>query len=211
MKTLTGIDIIWLPAGIAVTLIILLFSGCNKDKMIDFDFKPLEFHFADPDDIDYIASFGYPDWSGPGLPHNGIDLRISMDAGSSVIISPSNGTVKRITMDKIGVGVEIQINEEYMVMVGFEPGDTSEYLQPQREALRVETGQVVHAGDTLGDLLIGRLGYPHIHIMLNINRRDYCPYNYSSVRAKNIYDMIVEEREASLFCGEICCEESVAQ
>ena len=193
------------------TLIIILFSGCKKDKMIDFDFKPLEFHFANPDDIDYIASFGYPDWSGPGLPHNGIDLRIPMDIGKSVIISPSNGTVKNITHDKIGVGVEIQINEDYMVMVGFEPGDTSEFLLPQLEALRVVEGQVVHTGDTLGDLLVGRLGYPHIHLLLNINRRDYCPYNYSSVQAKEIYDMIVEEREASLYCGEICCEESVPQ
>ncbi len=196
---------------IAGTLIIILFSGCKKDKMTDFDFKPLEFHFADPDDIDYIASFGYPDWSGPGSPHNGIDLRIPMDIGKSVIISPSNGTVKRITHDKIGVGVEIQINDDYTVMVGFEPGDTSEYLLPQIEAIKVIPGQVVHTGDTLGDLLIGRLGYPHIHLLLNINRRNYCPYNYSSIRAKNIYDMIVEEREANLYCGEICCEESVAQ
>lgn len=196
---------------IAYLLIIILFSGCKKDKMIDFDFTPLEFHFVNPDDIDYIASFGYPDWSGPGSPHNGIDLRIPMDIEKSVIISPTNGTVKRITSDKIGVGVEIQINDEYTVMVGFEPGDTSEYLQPQIEAIKVVTGQVVHTGDTLGDLLVGRLGYPHIHLLLNINRRNYCPYDYSSILAKSIYDRIVENREANLYCGEICCEESVAQ
>jgi hypothetical protein len=91
---------------------------------------PLEFPFAEPADIDYLAAFGIADWSGPGQPHNGIDLRI---ARQTSIVSPIHDTVSAVSWNTTGplsnppnlvtVHVTIDVNREWEVMLVFEPSD----------------------------------------------------------------------------------------
>ena len=48
-------------------------GGGGEDGAAELPFAPLDFPFAEPEDIRRMAAFGIPDWSG-SEPHNGIDL-----------------------------------------------------------------------------------------------------------------------------------------
>lgn len=166
----------------------------------EFESMPLEFPFAVPSDIERLAAFGIPNWSG-SEPHNGIDLIINQD--SSSIISPVKGTIMSITVaenpfsDPVGellIHVLIFVNYNRMVGLTFEPSTTDPSIRAaQISAIIVQIGEVVDVGQHIGNLLAGDLGYPHLHYSLwsnPFNGEAYCPYQFSSDSAKAIFDQI---------------------
>ena len=188
----------------------LMPSGC--DLYPQYDFVPLEFPFAAPADIDYLAAFGIPDWSGPGHPHDGIDLRTIQP---TTIIAPIHGTISNITWNTTGalstppdlvmVHVTIYVNDEWHVKLVFEPsGVQADILQAQLNALQVSQGQAVEAGDVIGDLLVGTEGYPHLHYMPFHNDVPQCAYAHSSDAARLIFDQIAALPGNNMPAGTIC-------
>ncbi len=167
------------PSDFSVTNGTVLAFGRDTNNLPDvpggfkeFTFMPLEFHYAHPDDIDYVAAFATPDWSGPGKPHNGIDLKIKTNLTKSAIISPTYGTIQYINYNtnslstppyQIMVSVNIYINSSYTVSLVFEPSAAIGFLTNQLNAIKVSAGQEVSPGTVIGDLLVGPYGCPYYH------------------------------------------------
>ncbi len=179
-----------------------------------FAFSALEFPFADPADIERLAAFGIPNWSG-AEPHNGIDLVIQTQ--SSRIISPVKGTIMSIEVaenpyshpvGQLLMHVLIFVNYDWTVGLTFEPSTVDPLVKAaQMAALRVRVGQVIDVGEYIGDLLAGNLGYPHMHYSLwNAVGQPVCPYEYSSAIAQGIFNSIPVGTESLACCGtDICC------
>jgi len=189
-------------------LFAVVLFGCYPE----YEFAPLEFPFEYPQDIDYLAAFDIPDWSGPGRPHNGIDLRISRQAP---ITSPVHGTVRTIDSSTTGslstppdlvmVTVDVYVNREWSIKLVLEPSDVeSIILDLQMDALEVEVGQEVFPGTRVGDLLMGGEGYPHLHYMVMRNGAPVCAYAHSSDDARAIFDVIAAFPDNNMPEGTIC-------
>jgi len=177
-------------------------------------FELLEFPFKTPADINRMAAFGIPNWSGTE-PHNGIDLIIDDNLSSSRIVSPTHGIIKSINIsenpfsdpvNQLLLTIEIYINSIYSVSLVIEPGTNDEQIiDNQINAVHVTIDQEVKPGDDIADLLVGDLGYPHLHYMVIKNEEAICAYQYSSLTAKQIFEDIADTRiNNNLPDGNIC-------
>ncbi len=182
-------------------------ESCDKNPASPSNFEPLEFPFKTPSDITRMAEFGRPNWSG-SEPHNGIDLVIDKNITSTKIISPTHGKIQSITVsenpysnppNQLILQVNIYVNSEWAVSLVFEPSTIDENLKAvQRNAIKVKDGQVVSTGDEIGDLLVGNLGYPHLHYMVMENGKFLCAYDYSSETAKQIFGGIANRSNSKI-------------
>ncbi len=193
----------------------VLFCGaCEKIKYTQYSFTSLEFPIENPDDIERIAGYGIPNWSGTE-PHNGIDLIIYEHLSSTTIISPVKGTIREIKVSEnafsnpfgqLILSVEIYVNSHYTVFLVVEPGTAdSETKSNQIDALQVEEDQIVEQEEVIGELLVGELGYPHLHFMMYKDDECVCAYSYASSAAKQIFDEILVSRENNSLYNESIC------
>lgn len=173
-------------------------TGCGGgDGGKEFPFEPLTFPFTTPDDIVRMAAFGIPGWSG-SEPHNGTDLIIDGALDRTEIVSPTNGTIRAIHVSEnpfsVPVGqlllqIEIEVNATWAVNLVFEPSTVDPALKADQEAaLAVSVGQEVRAGERIGDLLVGTLGYPHLHYMVLMSDEPVCAYAHSSAAAQTNFE-----------------------
>lgn len=195
----------------AAVLAALSFTACDGgifDGDREFDFEPLEFPIAAPGDIERIAAFGTPNWSGTE-PHNGTDLVVFRNRSQTRILSPTRGTVRSVTVsdnpystppNQMMLAVEIFVNDAWTVTLVLEPGTAAAGTKnSQIGALRVQAGREVSPGDEIGELLVGELGYPHLHYMVQINNEPVCAYSHSSENARALFDGIAA-RSGSRIC-----------
>ena len=164
----------------------------------NLDFLPLEFPFQDWHQVTRLAAFGVPNWSG-SEPHSGIDLIVDTPA---VIVSPTAGTIAAIDtkenpyshpVGQLILGVDIYINRQRKVSLGFEPGTVSPSLKAQQiAAILVKKGDRVQVGTVIGTLLVGEQGYSHIHYSLQdgAGHSPVCPYIFSSAAARMIFETL---------------------
>ena len=190
-------------------------TGCGGgDGATAFPFEPLAFPFTTPSDIDGISAFGIPGWSGTE-PHNGTDLVIDEGLERTEIVSPTNGTIRAIGVSEnpfsVPVGqlllqVEIQVNDTWTVNLVFEPATVDPALKAaQQAAIAVSEGQEVRTGERIGDLLVGTLGYPHLHYMVLMNDTPVCAYAHSSMDARTVFESIRDTATGNnLPDGNIC-------
>jgi murein DD-endopeptidase MepM/ murein hydrolase activator NlpD len=192
---------------------VLLGGGCDGARWSDFAFQPLEFPFADPGVVARLAAYGIPEWSG-SEPHNGIDLVVDDSLASARVVSPTAGVVTRISVSEnpysdppaqLLVTVEIRVNSEWTVSLVLEPSTADPALRAaQLAAIRVSEGQTVSAGTPIADLLVGTLGYPHLHYMAAQNRETTCAYAYSSDAARDVFAGLAALPGSSLPDGNVC-------
>lgn len=160
-------------------------------------FAPLAFPFRNTGDVVRLAAYGIPNWGGTE-PHNGIDLQIDGALASAEIISPATGTVTGIRVDEMTVSdppgqllvdVTILSPDGLEVHLVLEPSTTNAVLKAaQIAAVHVSEGQEVAVGAPVADLLVGTLGYPHLHYMLMRGGEFVCAYGYSSPEAQAIFE-----------------------
>ena len=191
----------------------VLCASCNLAGFSDFEFQPLEFPFSNADDIVRIAAFGIPNWSG-SEPHNGIDLEVDEALASARLVSPTAGEVTAIVMDEnpyshpagqLLATVAIRVNSEWEVQLVLEPSTVDPAVRTaQREAILVSVGQTVEVGDPVADLLVGTLGYPHLHYMVQRNGEAVCAYAHSSDAARATFESLAILPDSSLPDGNIC-------
>ena len=185
--------------------------GPNYDEYV---FEWLDFPFANPGNIERMAAFGIPNWSGTE-PHNGIDLIIYESIYGTRIISPTNGTIDSIDIsenpyshpaNQLLLTIHIYINSEWTVALVIEPGTSDETIKTaQRNAVLVEEGDTVNRGQSITELLVGEHGYPHLHYMILHNDEPVCAYPFSSASARSIFDDIAQTRSNNnLPDGNIC-------
>jgi len=190
-----------------------LLTSCNIGLFRDFVFQPLEFPFASAGDIVRIAAFGIPNWSDTE-PHNGTDLIVDEGLASTRIISPAAGVVTDISTnenpfsDPVGqllVNVTIRINGEWSVKLVLEPSTVAPAMKTaQLAAILVSVGDEVGVGTPIADLLVGTLGYPHLHYMVQQSGEAVCAYAHSSDAARSTFETLAELPGSSLPDGNIC-------
>ena len=176
-------------------------------------FEPLEFPFANVEDIARMAAFGIPNWSG-NEPHNGIDLVVDEHLESSRIISPTAGVVARIFTNEnpysyppgqLLVTIVIRINDDWSVHLVLEPGTIDPAPEAaQLDAILVSEGQDVEVGTPVADLMVGTLGYPHLHYMVEQDGEAVCAYAHSSDAARAAFESVSALPDSSLPDGNIC-------
>ncbi|MBU0638684.1 MAG: M23 family metallopeptidase [Planctomycetota bacterium] len=191
----------------------LLFARCNTGGLSNFAFLPLEFPFSSAGDIVRIAAYGIPNWSG-SEPHNGIDLVVDEHLTSVRITSPTAGKVTAISTQEnpysepsgqLLVTIAIRINNEWIVYLVLEPGTVDPTLKTaQLAAILVSEGQDVEVGTPVADLMIGTLGYPHLHYMVEHNGEAVCAYAHSSDAAKATFVSLSDLPGSNLPDGNIC-------
>jgi murein DD-endopeptidase MepM/ murein hydrolase activator NlpD len=210
INPITRARLLGLVAGCCLAL---LAPGCNVFGPPNLPFVPLEFPFSNTGDILRIAAFNIPNWSGTE-PHNGIDLIISESMTSARIISPTAGVVKSIDVHEnsyshppgqLIITIPIRINAEWTVNMVLEPGSADADTQAaQLAAISVREGQQIEVGAPIADLLVGPLGYPHLHYMVSSNDVAVCPYTQSSDAARAIFTTLAALPRSSLPDGNIC-------
>ncbi|RIK68915.1 MAG: hypothetical protein DCC65_01945 [Planctomycetota bacterium] len=201
-----------LPAAGLLILIPHMFSGCGVVQT-DVPFAALEFPLGNTAVVDRIAAFGVPNWSGV-QPHNGIDLVVSDSLASSPVVSPAAGTVRRISLNEnsfsnpVGqfiLTVELRVNAEWTVSLVLEPGTVDPDLRAaQRAAVHVAEGDVVAVGSPVAELLVGSLGYAHLHYMVHRNGHAVCAYAHSSDAARAIFDTLADRSGSHVPDGRVC-------
>lgn len=199
-------------AGWALALLLAL-GDCGGSGDTGFAFQPLEFPLGNSGDVARIAAFGIPNWSG-SEPHNGIDLVIDEGLASARILSPTAGQVARISADEnpfseppgqILVTVAVRINNEWTVDLVLEPSAADPALRSaQLGAILVSEGEEVNVGTPVADLLVGPLGYPHLHYMVEHNGQAVCAYAHSSDAAKAVFHNLASLPGSNLPDGNIC-------
>ncbi|HOW96514.1 MAG TPA: hypothetical protein P5567_03070 [Kiritimatiellia bacterium] len=176
-------------------------------------FEPLEFPVRRTGDIIRVAAFGIPNWSGTD-PHNGIDLEVNHGLASSEIVSPVTGVVERIEASEtpfseppgqLMVTVTIRTPLGTDVSLVLEPSTADPVVKTnQLNAVHVSEGQGVGVGTPVADLIVGALGYPHLHYMVMRGDEFVCPYGYSSPAAQAIFESLAGLPGSSLPDGNIC-------
>jgi murein DD-endopeptidase MepM/ murein hydrolase activator NlpD len=184
-------------------------DGCSSNPV----FQPLEFPFSNAGDIIRVAAYGIPNWSG-SEPHNGIDLQVDGHLASARIISPTAGEVTAISTHEnpysdppgqLLVTVTIRINGEWTVNLVLEPSTIDPALRTaQLAAILASEGQELGVGTPVADLLVGTLGYPHLHYMVEHNGGAVCAYTHSSDAAKAVFVTLLDLPDSSLPDGNIC-------
>jgi murein DD-endopeptidase MepM/ murein hydrolase activator NlpD len=179
------------------------------------EFVPLEFPFATPSSVVRLAAFGIPNWSGAD-PHNGIDLILAEGGAATRIVSPTAGEVVSVEATEnsfshppgqLILTVAIKVNDEWTVNLILEPGTADPATRTaQRAAVLVDRGDEVGAGDPIADLLVGNLGYPHLHYMVMKGNAAVCAYANSSEAAKRVFETIAAKPGSSVPGGRICVE-----
>jgi murein DD-endopeptidase MepM/ murein hydrolase activator NlpD len=187
-------------------------GGCGT-LFTNVVFQPLEFPLANPADIARIAAFGIPNWSGTE-PHNGIDLIVNASLQSTRLVSPTAGTVKAVTASEnrfsnppgqVLITIAIRVNSEWMVNLVLEPSTADPVLRDaQLAAILVSEGQQVSPGTPVADLLVGTLGYPHLHYMVDRDGAPVCAYANSSDAARAVFARLAGLPNSSLPDGNIC-------
>ena len=193
--------------------LIMMTVCCNTGTFNNLVFQPLEFPFANVEDIARMAAFGIPNWSG-SEPHNGIDLVVNEHLESARLISPTAGVVTRISTNEnpyshppgqLLVTIVIRINNEWSVHLVLEPGTTDPALEAaQLAAILVSEGEVLEGGSPVADLLVGTLGYPHLHYMVEQDGEAVCAYAHSSDAARTAFENVSAFPGSSLPDGNIC-------
>jgi murein DD-endopeptidase MepM/ murein hydrolase activator NlpD len=196
---------------------VLLAGSCDNPTGAGSAFQPLEFPFADPSSIVRMAAFGIPNWSGTE-PHNGTDFQVREGLSSTRILSPTAGKVTAVRADEnpfalppgqLILGIEIRVNDEWTVSLALEPSTVDPALKSaQRAAVLVEVGQEVAAGTPVADLLVGSLGYPHLHYMVMRGSTRVCAYAHSSEAARRTMEAIAALPGSTVPGGQICVVES---
>ncbi len=192
----------------------LLAAGqCGTFGYANFDFQPFAFPIENPDDIVRIAAFGIPNWSDTE-PHNGTDLIIDETLTSTRIISPTAGVVSGITSrenpfseppGQLLLTVSIRVNGEWTVHLVLEPSTIdADVRAAQSQAVFVTQGEAVDVGTPIADLLVGTLGYPHLHYMIERNDAAVCAYEHSSAAARQTFEDLSELPGSNLPDGNIC-------
>jgi hypothetical protein len=179
----------------------------------DLGFQPLEFPFANPGVIVRMAAWGIPNWSG-SEPHNGMDFQVAGHLASARITSPTAGVVRAVTSSEnpyshppgqLMVNVAIRVNGEWTVDLNLEPSTADPAMKAaQLAAVLVHEGETVSVGTPLADLLVGPLGYPHLHYMVERGRGNVCAYAHSSQAAKRTIEAIARLPNSTVPGGQIC-------
>ena len=156
----------------------------------------LDFPIPSSSDIQRLAAFGTPNWSGTES-HNGVDLVLNTTVAHTKIIAPCKGTITKIESKsnsfsnppgQLLLTVEIMVNIDWQVSLNLEPGTTDEALKTlQKDAIKVKVGQKVDKGTEIGSLLRGEQGYTHLHYMVTHVNKVICAYDASSDEAKAIF------------------------
>jgi hypothetical protein len=176
-------------------------------------FQPLDFPFAEPGVIVRMAAWGIPNWSG-SQPHNGMDFQVDGRLSSTTITSPTAGEVRSVSssenpfsqpVGQLMVTVAIRVNNEWTVNLVLEPSSADPALKAaQLAAVRVRAGQAVSAGTPVADLLVGTLGYPHLHYMVERGNANVCAYAHSSEAAKRTIEAIARYPNGNVPGGQVC-------
>ena len=182
----------------------VLLTGCNNCSLGTDPFTQaasLEFPLARQNDVERLSAYGTPNWSG-NEPHNGVDLVLYQTLNQTRVIAPADGKVTAVTVNEnpfsnppnqLMVSVKICTTLGWVVDLVFEPGTVNSATKnAQQNAIRVSAGQQVRAGDDIGDLLVGDLGYAHLHYMVQHRNTSVCPYEYSSDAAKAEFQAIAD-------------------
>ena len=203
---------------LAITLVVVLVScggGTSPSSPSDTGraFQLLEFPFADSGVIVRMASWGIPNWSG-SAPHNGIDLVVDSTLTSALIISPTAGEVRSVTsaensfsnpVGQLMVTIAIRVNDEWTVNLVLEPGTADPALKAaQLAAVRVRAGQTLTIGSPVADLLVGSLGYTHLHYMVERGNANVCAYAHSSEAAKRTFEKFIVYPSSNVPGGQVC-------
>jgi murein DD-endopeptidase MepM/ murein hydrolase activator NlpD len=159
----------------------------------------LAFPFSNPDIIQRLAPFGEPNWSGT-LPHNGIDLIVNTTVANAELIAPISGTITKIDIrenpysnpvNQLIVDVTLEASSSFIVNFVIEPSTTSTTTKNQQQAsLSVAVDQTVTVGDRIGYLIVGELGYPHLHYMLSVDNQTVCAHHHSTTAAQATFNTI---------------------
>ena len=179
----------------------------------DPTFQPLEFPFANPGSIVRMASWGIPNWSG-SEPHNGMDFQVAGHLASTTIVSPTAGVVRSVSSSEnpfsnppgqLMVTIAVRVNSEWTVDLVLEPSTSDPTLKAaQLAAVRVHEGQTVSVGTPVAELLVGTLGYPHLHYMVERGTSIVCAYAHSSEAAKRTIEAIARYPNSTVPGGQIC-------
>lgn len=199
-----------LIAGCALALPV---ASCSCGGFTNFVFQPLEFPFSSAGDIVRMAAFAIPNWSDTE-PHNGIDLIVDGDLASTRIISPTAGAVTHIfahenphsvPVGQLLVTITIRINGEWTVSLVLEPSTVDPAVRTaQLAAFLLREGDEVAVGTPVADLLVGTLGYPHLHYMVEHDGEAVCAYAHSSDAARAVFEGLAALPGSSLPDGNIC-------
>lgn len=191
--------------------------------------KGLGFPFKSTKRIAEIRAFGIMPWGGEPF-HGGMDIIVKntgehFEPGQTIkVVSPANGVVlgTRVLEDPdpsdddfvFAVAVLIEVNPSLWVVLNFEPKiGQAEFEQLQIDSIKVEEGDRIRQGQTIGRLVIGPgeggqqgSANPHVHYEVILKDPDttvedillhdtsftdiwnlptsICPYDYSSAQAK---------------------------
>lgn len=198
------------------TIYLLATGGCVV-SFVDFGFRPLEFPIENSQDIVRIAAFGIPNWSG-SEPHNGIDLVVHEGIERTRINSPTAGIITRISASEnpfsnptgqLLITIAMRVNNEWTVNLVLEPSTIDPAIRTaQLSAIMVSEGQEVAVGTPIADLLVGTLGYPHLHYMVLLNGEPVCAYDHSSDTATAVFDGLAQLPNSNITDGSICYGET---
>lgn len=191
----------------------LLFASCDALGPPSLVFQPLEFPLDNAGDIARIAAFGIRNWSGTE-PHNGIDLVIKESLASARIISPTAGRVTAISSSEnpyseppgqLLITIAIRVNADWTVNLVLEPSTVDPVVKTsQLASILVSEGQDLSVGTPVADLLVGTLGYPHLHYMVQHDGGTVCAYAHSSDAARAVFVTQSALPNSSLPDGNIC-------
>ncbi|MHA1112543.1 MAG: M23 family metallopeptidase [Promethearchaeota archaeon] len=189
---------ITLSIVISVIVIISGFAGALilnhylQDGNPPYDDTPpvLVFPVENINSLEMIYGYNMTD---PEDGHNGIDFITNITTN---IIASCNMTVndKSLSYNEIGAfwqaGVSFDVNDAYELFYAFENFAENETAgTEQLDAITVEIGQEVVAGQVIGQLIYASSG-THIHYMLHKNGEAVCPYLYFSPTAKSTFDTL---------------------
>jgi murein DD-endopeptidase MepM/ murein hydrolase activator NlpD len=128
---------------------------------------PLRYPVQDVSQIRIMEAFS-TDASAPwGFAHNGIDFMT--DREREPVIAAASGTITRVTLSRFAplnnwqVNISLRVNNRYSLAYAIEPMSSDDAVgQAQLALITVQAGQMVTAGDVMGEL-IGGVNGAHIH------------------------------------------------
>jgi hypothetical protein len=186
--------------GISISLIVIIggflggiaLNNFLRENGITTNNNPPVLEFP-VENIEVLIRIGGYIWNDTVQIHNGIDFIINDTAN---IVASCNMTVndKSLFYNELGdhwqAGISCTINDAFELFIAFESFAQNEtYGNLQLDAIIVEIGQEVTAGQLLGQLFLHEPD-AHIHFMLHKNNEPVCPYLYFSSDAKATFDTL---------------------